>query len=95
MTRIYLPRIADRVLAQRLEASGAVLYRRGQMMWKDPHSNGGIQKSAFHAGSRQAGVLFKGGGRQTVPFLMILTGTELAYRREDGVFVVPIGCLKD
>ncbi len=28
-------------------------------------------------------------------FLMILTGTELAYRREDGVFVVPIGCLKD
>lgn len=28
-------------------------------------------------------------------FLMVLTGSELAYRREDGVFVVPIGCLKD
>lgn len=28
-------------------------------------------------------------------FLMILTGTEIAYRRNDGVFVVPIGCLKD
>lgn len=28
-------------------------------------------------------------------FLMILTGTDLAYRREDGVFIVPIGCLKD
>lgn len=28
-------------------------------------------------------------------FLMILTGTEFAYRREDGVFVVPIDCLKD
>ncbi len=28
-------------------------------------------------------------------FLMILTGTELAYRRDDGVFVVPLGCLKD
>lgn len=28
-------------------------------------------------------------------FLMILTGTELAYRREDGVLVVPIGCLRD
>jgi len=28
-------------------------------------------------------------------FLMILTGTELAYKREDGVLVVPIGCLKD
>ncbi|WP_290138941.1 ATP-binding protein [uncultured Dubosiella sp.] len=29
-------------------------------------------------------------------FLMVLTGTgSYAYRREDGVYVVPIGCLKD
>lgn len=28
-------------------------------------------------------------------FLMILTGTEIAYRRKDGVYVVPIGCLKN
>lgn len=28
-------------------------------------------------------------------FLMVLTGGEFAYRREDGVYVVPIGCLKD
>lgn len=28
-------------------------------------------------------------------FLMILSGTEFAYRRNDGVLVVPIGCLKD
>jgi len=28
-------------------------------------------------------------------FLMILTATEFAYRRDDGVLVVPIGCLKD
>lgn len=28
-------------------------------------------------------------------FLMILTGTELGYTRDDGVFVVPVGCLKD
>ena len=28
-------------------------------------------------------------------FMMILTGTEFAYRREDGVYVVPVGCLKD
>lgn len=28
-------------------------------------------------------------------FLMMLTGTELAYRRKDGIFVVLIGCLKD
>ena len=28
-------------------------------------------------------------------FLMILTGTEIAYRREDGVYVVPLGCRKE
>ncbi len=28
-------------------------------------------------------------------FLMILTGGEFAYRRDDGVYVVPIGCLRD
>ena len=29
-------------------------------------------------------------------FLMVLTGTgDYAYRRSDGVYVVPIGCLKD
>jgi len=28
-------------------------------------------------------------------FLMVLTGTEIAYRRKDGVYIVPIGCLKD
>ncbi len=28
-------------------------------------------------------------------FLMILTGSELAYQRKDGVLVVPLACLKD
>ncbi|MBK5246845.1 MAG: ATP-binding protein [Peptostreptococcaceae bacterium] len=28
-------------------------------------------------------------------FLMIITGTKLGYKRDDGVLVVPIGCLKD
>ncbi|MBR5018408.1 MAG: AAA family ATPase, partial [Bacteroidales bacterium] len=29
-------------------------------------------------------------------FLMVLIGIgEIAYRRDDGVYVVPIGCLKD
>ncbi|MFP4078070.1 MAG: ATP-binding protein [Candidatus Izemoplasmataceae bacterium] len=27
-------------------------------------------------------------------FLMVVTGTEFAYKRDDGVLVVPIGCLK-
>jgi len=28
-------------------------------------------------------------------FLMVLTGGQVAYKRDDGVLVVPIGCLKD
>jgi len=27
--------------------------------------------------------------------MRLYTGTELAYRRKDGVNIVPIGCLKD
>ena len=27
--------------------------------------------------------------------LIVLTGTEFAYRRKDGVFVIPLGCLRD
>ena len=32
---------------------------------------------------------------QEPKFLMVLTGLNYAYRRPDGVYVVPIGCLKD
>jgi hypothetical protein len=28
-------------------------------------------------------------------FLMVLSGTEFGYKREDGVYIVPLGCLKD
>lgn len=28
-------------------------------------------------------------------FLMVVTGGEFAYQREDGVLIVPLGCLKD
>ena len=28
-------------------------------------------------------------------FLMVLTASELAYRRKDGIYIVPIGCLKN
>jgi hypothetical protein len=32
---------------------------------------------------------------QEPAFLMVLTATEIAYRRADGVFIVPIGCLRN
>jgi hypothetical protein len=28
-------------------------------------------------------------------FLMVLTGTEFGYRRNDGVYIIPIGCLRE
>ena len=28
-------------------------------------------------------------------FLMVLTATELGYQRDDGVYIIPIGCLRD
>jgi predicted NUDIX family NTP pyrophosphohydrolase len=28
-------------------------------------------------------------------FLMIITGGEFAYQRNDGIWVIPIGCLKN
>jgi hypothetical protein len=28
-------------------------------------------------------------------FLLVLTGGQFAYRRKDGVFIIPIGCLKN
>jgi len=28
-------------------------------------------------------------------FLMVLTGGEIGYRREDGIYVIPIGCLRE
>jgi hypothetical protein len=28
-------------------------------------------------------------------FLMVLTATEFGYRRQDGVYVLPIGCLRE
>ena len=37
--------------------------------------------------------LLKEHGYKAPSFKMVLTGTQLAYRREDGVYVVPLGCL--
>ena len=32
-------------------------------------------------------------GMKMPSFKMVITGTELSYQRDDGVYVVPIGCL--
>ena len=37
----------------------------------------------------------QGGYIREPSFLMVLTGGEMAYKRKDGVYIVPIGCLRD
>lgn len=37
----------------------------------------------------------KGSKLEEPTFLMVLTGGEFAYQRKDGVYVVPVGCLRD
>ncbi|MDD6975763.1 MAG: hypothetical protein PUI52_03290 [Bacteroidales bacterium] len=75
----YKRRVADRILLGKLEASGAVLIDEGASSLKSLSSK--IDTDRMKKPS----------------FLMVLTGIgEYAYKRpEDGVFVVPVGCLKD
>lgn len=51
-----------------------------------------IEKAAEHLLELQAKVTTD--TMREPSFLMILTGTNFAYRRDDGVLIVPIGCLK-
>ena len=37
----------------------------------------------------------KANGKKTPKFLMVITGSDMAYTTKDGVLIVPIGCLKD
>ncbi len=37
----------------------------------------------------------KGSKLEDPTFLMVLTRGEFAYQRKDGVYVVPVGCLRD
>jgi predicted AAA+ superfamily ATPase len=52
-----------------------------------------IEEAARHLLQLRARIDEQRMGRAS--FLMVLTGGRFAYRREDGVFVVPIGCLRD
>lgn len=51
-----------------------------------------IEEAAEHLKELAAKVDSEKMGRPS--FLMVLTGGELSYQREDGVYIVPIGCLK-
>jgi len=52
-----------------------------------------IDEAAKHLLELSLKVDVKEGSRPT--FMMVVTGTEFGYQREDGIYVVPIGCLRN
>ena len=67
-----------------LEADAVIHFRNGQ--WAPVESAKNLLKLADSIDKTKM---------KAPSFLMILTATPYAYRREDGVLVVPVGCLKD
>lgn len=74
---------ADMILALNDGRWGAVEVKLGSRQ---------IEEAAEHLKELAAKVDSEKMGRPS--FLMVLTGGELSYQREDGVYIVPIGCLK-
>lgn len=77
-----------------LEADAVICLRDGR--WAAVEIKMGskeIESEAKHLGALRNKVYTE--KMREPSFLMVLTATEYAYRREDGIYVVPIGCLKD
>jgi hypothetical protein len=60
----------------------------------------GVEDGASHLLEIEALVASNNERETQVPLRMpdlkiVLTGAEYGYKRDDGVFVIPIGCLKD
>lgn len=85
--RKYYPRISDTVLLDHLESKGAVLIEGAKWCGKTTSAKH-IAKSVIEMDRPDI--------MKKPSFLMVLCGVApFAYRREDGVFVVPISCLRD
>ena len=87
----YKKRIADQILADKLEASGAVLIEGPKFCGKTTLIKEGAESLKALSDKIDTTKMKK------PSFLMVLTGVgDYAYKRpEDGVLVVPIGCLKN
>ena len=85
----YYPRICDKVLLSKLQITGAVLVVGPRWCGKT--------KTALQAAANLIQLKNKvDTARIGDPsFLMILTGGKFAYKRNDGVLVVPLACLRD
>jgi hypothetical protein len=77
----YLPRIADIILQKKLQSKGAVLIEGPKWCGK---TSTAMQASKIDTDKMSA-----------PSFMMVLTAVgNYAYCRKDGVWIVPLGCLK-
>ena len=98
----YKSRIVDEILEKKLKGKGAVLIQGPKWCGKTTTAEQISKSILYMAKSDEAETLKKLESRIDITkmkkpsFLLILTGVgKYAYRREDGVYVVPIGCLKN
>ena len=87
----YLERVADIELKERLDAIGAV-YIKGPK-WCGKSTTAGQQAKStiwLQDPDKRAEYLATG---MTTP--SVLLRGQYAYRRKDGVYVIPLACLKD
>lgn len=92
--KMYYPGIADNLLGNALESAGAVWIEGPKWCGKTWTA---VKKSKSFLymqdpDTRESNIL---AASVKPSFLMVLTGTQLGYRPDDGIFSVPIGCLKD
>ena len=87
----YLPRIADKILKERLDLFGAVLIEGPK--WCGKTTTGSQQaKSIIRLQDPDTRAAYLA---TAMSHLMVITGGPIAYTRPDGVHVVPLACLKD
>ncbi len=93
----YFPRYLDNILEEMLDSVGAVLIVGCYALIEFKLGNKQIEESAKHLLKLKELISNAKNENKNIKepdLLMIITGGEIAYTREDGIKVVPIGCLK-
>lgn len=79
-----------------LECDNVIHFRNGKYALVEVKLSGArIKEAEDHLLKLKKLINESNSGLELPAFLMIITGTELSYTTENGVYVVPIGCLKD
>lgn len=96
--RIYANQIEGEVFHYRdnygLECDAIIRLRNGEYALIEIKLGGKAEEQAAN-NLQSLEKLLVSKGHQAPKFKMILTGGEYAYERHDGIFVVPIGCIRD